>query len=68
MLPNEDFSCDDFKDINDYQKVIHAKWKKDYYYYTFGDSEVVYECSICHHEVNYKTKYCSNCGAKMDLE
>lgn len=27
-----------------------------------------YECSICHNYNGRATKYCPNCGAKMDLE
>lgn len=51
--------------------VVHGKWE------VLDDcsSEGVY-CSVCHKKVykveyankRFKTKYCPNCGAKMDKE
>lgn len=32
------------------------------------DTNTFFRCSLCTHDVKRKTKYCSACGAKMDLE
>ena len=39
-----------------------AKWEERQSW-----TSVLY-CSNCEHEENWSTKYCPNCGAKMDLE
>lgn len=51
----------------DVQEVRHGKWQLqpiDIWY--------CWECSICHMNPRFysmeNTKYCPNCGAKMDLE
>lgn len=63
-------------DAEDVAPVVHGKWDsipntymcvagKDGSYHGCATS-----CSVCH-EINpnaYKTNYCPNCGAKMDLE
>ena len=48
--------------VNTDRKVVHGKWiicSDGYYTY----------CSVCKEEpsVGVMTKYCPNCGAKMDL-
>jgi rubrerythrin len=50
-------------------EVVHGKWALvEYQSSPFGvDRE--YQCSICGTPVddeNYRTRYCPNCGAKMD--
>ena len=37
--------------------ICRNKWKP---------SEFKYECSICHDGSDLESKYCPNCGAKMD--
>lgn len=51
----------------DVAPVVHAKWElrhEGYGHY--------WECSVCHTNpciyVTRNTKFCPNCGAKMDLE
>ena len=46
----------------DVQPVVHAEWKE-------LDYGGFYECSKCGYMTDYKqTKYCAECGAKMDKE
>lgn len=53
--------------ICDVQEVKHGKWIKRYY----GGSPLWDEftvCSVCQGTGTGIGKYCSKCGAKMDLE
>ena len=51
----------------DVQEVRHGKWQL----YPI-DIGYCWECSVCHMDPRFysmeNTKYCPNCGAKMDLE
>lgn len=56
--------------------VVHGRWDDiPNTYMSVASKDCAYHgnatsCSVCH-EVNpnaYKTNYCPNCGAKMDLE
>ena len=47
----------------DVAPVVHGRWEQDDYGF--------YCCSKCYYEWDeseYKTPFCPNCGAKMDLE
>lgn len=49
--------------IEDSVKVVYGRWE------WIDDEECgVYRCSYCNGAVGCPTHYCSNCGAKMDLE
>ncbi len=63
----------------DVVKVRHGRWLPDYDYteYDFDGSTPLLEprkfqdgwqCSLCGQYEPSETKYCSNCGAKMDAE
>ena len=41
-----------------YRKQEEARWK--------GAGMGDYYCSICQHQISGRTKFCPNCGAKMD--
>ena len=71
-----DEECKEYINNADANLVVHGKWltRKDY-----EDNYQTYACSICdnscvtsHNEDDtvtlYRTKYCPNCGAKMDKE
>lgn len=69
---------DEMKDLPsaDVSPVVHGKWDEipNQYMSVVGKDGSyhgnVTSCSVCH-EINpnaYKTNYCPNCGAKMDLE
>ena len=56
--------------INDAQTidavpVRHGRWIWRNKWEPF---EFKYECSICHDSSDLESKYCPNCGAKMDKE
>lgn len=50
--------------------VKHAAWYEGngYFDYDIDCSVPTYICSNCKSEEDYKSDYCPNCGAKMDLE
>ena len=68
MLKNGKFEClmNENRGINtlaDVAPVRHGRWicrNK------WKPSEFKYECSICHDGSDLESKYCPNCGAKMD--
>ena len=41
-----------------YRKQEEARWK--------GAGMGDYYCSLCQHQISERTKFCPNCGAKMD--
>lgn len=47
----------------------HGRWI-EYRYISHCNNEEKdrYRCSLCHHIEKFSTKYCADCGAKMDLE
>lgn len=53
--------------VADVAPVVHGKWELRHEGY-----EHYWECSVCHTNpciyVTRNTKFCPNCGAKMDLE
>ena len=51
------------------EPVKHGQWI-EYIYRSHCNNEEKnrYRCSICYHIEKYPTKYCADCGAKMDLE
>lgn len=51
------------------EQVRHGKWIEKRKKTLFeGLYEVSYICNCCGHKVYGKHNYCSDCGAKMDLE
>lgn len=72
---NENFilGCETYKEwlenlpVADAQEVRHGKWHES----RFGNGITVpiskyYICNQCSHTSSKKTRYCPNCGAKMD--
>lgn len=55
----------------DVAEVKHGKWQLDEAA-SCGHTEYIYTCSVCRNCEAWgeaeKTRYCPNCGAKMDLE
>lgn len=47
----------------DVAPVVHGRWIWRNKWEPF---EFKYECSICHDGSDLESKYCPNCGAKMD--
>ena len=47
----------------DVAPVLHGRWIWRNKWEPF---EFKYECSICHDGSDLESKYCPNCGAKMD--
>ena len=59
----------DFATFADVQPVKHGTWSNQKLFDDgFGGGKVGYICSACSKYVPYKGNYCSECGAKMDLE
>ena len=58
----------------DVAPVVHAHWIELYdpiSYVSIGYEyvpKIIINCSNCNNEVEVKTPYCPNCGAKMDEE
>lgn len=53
--------------------VKHGRWEREKVPWLIVKGEVVstsfvYMCSVCELYEDTKTKFCPNCGAKMDLE
>lgn len=54
--------------------VKQGKWIETHHENIWGDSTLVFECSACgkyavdKKGITKKSRYCPNCGAKMDLE
>ena len=46
----------------DVEPVRHGTWE------VYSAKDSLYMCSKCHCLPKYKTKYCPNCGARMDGE
>ena len=46
--------------------VKHGKWGETYYHY--GEGDFVRDCSECGEPYSPPTRYCLNCGARMDGE
>lgn len=49
--------------VADVKKVVHAKWIKMY-----GNLSMFFKCSKCRACNEFETRYCPDCGAKMDLK
>lgn len=47
----------------DVREVVHAKWIKMH-----GNLSMFFKCSKCGACNEFWTRYCPNCGAKMDLK
>ena len=47
----------------DVAPVVHGRW---IWHNKWEPFEFKYECSICHDGSDLESKYCPNCGAKMD--
>lgn len=64
-----EFGCEDFINKNDVVEVVHASWveRKEIFYESEGQVDAI-GCSNCgkSQRIYYRTKYCPNCGAKMD--
>ena len=60
--------------VQDVAPVVHAHWIELYdpiSYVSIGYEyvpKIIINCSNCNNEVEVKTPYCPNCGAKMDEE
>ena len=52
----------------DVEPVRHGRWIEKQEKDTFAGYLYSYECSECGRVKQRKEPYCSNCGAKMDLE
>lgn len=48
------------------EPVKHGKWGETYYHY--GEGDFVRDCSECGEPYSPQTRYCPNCGARMDGE
>lgn len=48
------------------EPVKHGKWGETYYHY--GEGDFVRDCSECGEPYSPPTRYCPNCGARMDGE
>lgn len=46
-------------------EVVHGEWS-EYRRYELTPSLNGYQCSVCKSVVQYQTKYCYSCGARMD--
>lgn len=42
--------------------VVHARWV------LWNREFWIHQCSVCGHKPIFRTKFCPNCGAKMDAE
>lgn len=61
----------DYAPSADVELVRHGHWEEDVRYRAspLGIGCLIrYKCSVCGTFVDQKTKYCCNCGAKMDEE
>lgn len=53
----------------EYVPVRHGRWKHERLPSTSGGSYAVVRCSMCGYQYPMaETRYCPNCGAKMDEE
>ncbi|MCM1059433.1 MAG: hypothetical protein NC452_03990 [Eubacterium sp.] len=62
------YGCGHLFPAADVQEVKHGKWSDKMVGIqdeVFGDTHFGFQCSECGAVLN-KTKYCGNCGAKMD--
>lgn len=51
------------------EPIKHGQWiEYSYRSHIANEKKDRYRCSICHHIEKFTTKYCADCGAKMDLE
>ena len=62
----------DIKDHDDFANSVKATFNKSnankFGKWLEEEWTLQYVCSVCHHQGSrYKTDYCPNCGAKMDL-
>lgn len=51
--------------------MVHGRWIKidnPVYFPLDGSSPYLYLCDQCHKKERSEKRFCSNCGAKMDLE
>ena len=61
----------DYAPSADAESVRHGHWEEDVRYRAspLGIGCLIrYKCSVCGTFVDQETKYCCNCGAKMDEE
>lgn len=61
----------DYAPSADAEPVRHGHWEEDVRYRASPLGIVClirYKCSVCGTFVDQETKYCHNCGAKMDEE
>ena len=56
------FECVDDMETVDAVVVVHGRWEAEYEYEDFQYAT----CSVCGKRSEYMTKFCGNCGAKMD--
>ena len=53
----------------DVVEVVHGRWENERMLVGGHGDVWGYDCSICGNTVrDWKTNYCPNCGAKMDME
>lgn len=50
----------------EWKPIIHGRWTYERFTNTNGGSYSVVWCSNCQAHMPWVTKYCPNCGAKMD--
>lgn len=62
------YLCCMIRNIPTTDGLVHAKWiGEEYLEGDFPNDHTCQECSNCH-KVRTVDEYCSNCGAKMDVE
>lgn len=62
----EEINCGNF-DAADVEEIRHGKWEKRSWI-IFDSEKIGFHCSECNTTWDSQTKYCPNCGAKMNLE
>lgn len=62
--------CEYYINKDEYQKVAHAKWEELPARFVDDEIFIGIRCSHCLtvNRYEFAQPYCSNCGAKMDLE
>ena len=58
----------EFAPTVDAVEVVHGRWEEDKppKHHIFTGVDVIYRCSECNNRFVHDTRYCPNCGAKMD--
>ena len=54
--------CEHFKNRKDFVEVVHGRWTDEHQGFMYYDAT----CSVCGKHNDSASKFCPNCGAKMD--